>query len=78
MIVPARRLMPIWALALMLPALPGQAQAIRVPMCGGSTRTLTLPVMPQPMSDDHDCCRKACHAASDRRKKSGLHATDCC
>ena len=78
MIVPLRGLAPLWALALLLPAPAVQAKTVRIPMCGGGARTMTLPGDPVPMSDDHDCCRKACHAAADRRKKTSLYDTDCC
>ncbi len=78
MIVPLRGLSPLWALALLLPAPGVQAKVVRIPMCGGGARTLPLPGAPVPVSDDHDCCRKACHAASDRRKKSSLSKIDCC
>ena len=81
MIVPLRSLMPVWLVALVLPPLPAsaQAQVITVAMCTGGTQKITLPAGGSPTGDDspHDCCRKACHAGSDRRKKATLLGRHC-
>lgn len=78
MIVPLRRLAPLWMGALTLPTPVAQAQVVTIAMCGGTSRTITLPMnRPLPTDDSHDCCRKACHAGTDRRKKSDLFSTCC-
>lgn len=81
MIVPLRFLMPVWLVALVLPPLPvsAQAQVITVAMCNGGTQKITLPVGRAPADEgsSHDCCRKACHAGSDRRKKATLLGHHC-
>lgn len=56
-------------LALALPSPDGLARTLTVPLCGGGVRSIEIPVEPAE-SDDHDCCRKACHAG-DRRKRAG-------
>jgi len=59
-----------------LPPLPAQDQSIIVNVCGA--HDVRVPV-PAKGDDDNDCCRKACHAATDRRKKAnGLSDDNCC
>ena len=78
MIPPLRRLIPLWIVALVVPAPMAAARTVTIAMCGGTSRTISLPVnAPQPLDDGHDCCRKACHAGTDRRKKSDL-LSGCC
>lgn len=79
MIIPMRPLAPLWLIALTLPVPAVQAQALTIPMCNGGTQRIDLLLDQGPgRRDDHDCCRKACHAGADRRKKSGLLSDNCC
>ena len=75
-----RAFTPIFALAIMLPAPVAQARVIAALMCNGGTTQITLPTgMEGPMpAEDHDCCRKGCHAGSDRRKKANRLNDSCC
>lgn len=78
MIPPARGLAPLWMAALVLPTPMAQAKVVTIAMCGGGSRTINLPLNgPDPLDDSHDCCRKACHAGTDRRKKSDLDLSCC-
>ena len=80
MILVGRHLAPVFALAIMLPAPMAQARVIVVGMCGGGTSRVVLPQGgngPMP-ADDHECCRKGCHAGSDRLKKNNQSPGDCC
>ena len=75
-----RALIPVFALAIMLPAPMAQARSIEVGMCNGGTQRIVLPNGrggPMP-ADDHECCRKGCHAGSDRRKKGNQLGDDRC
>jgi hypothetical protein len=75
-----RAVTPIFALAIMLPAPMAQARVINAAMCNGGTTQITLPTGtggPMP-ADDHECCRKGCHAGSDRRKKANQLTDSCC
>ncbi|MFM7027072.1 MAG: hypothetical protein ACKOXK_00130 [Chakrabartia sp.] len=79
MILPGRALAPLWVLALLLPAPALPAAVAVIPMCSGGAVRAVLPLdQPKPASSDHDCCRKACHAGSDRRKRHGLLSDTCC
>lgn len=77
-----RALTPVFALAIMLPVPPARARVIEVGMCNGGTTRITLPSGSdggQLPADDHECCRKGCHAGSDRRKKQNqLNDDGCC
>lgn len=75
-----RALTPVFALAIMLPAPMAQARTIEVGMCNGGTERIVLPpgTGGQPPADDHECCRKGCHAGSDRRKKQNQLNDSCC
>lgn len=69
----------IASLALSMPApAAAQARSIMVPNCLGGMDRLDIPADPgQP--DEHGCCNKGCHAASDRRKKNkDSSQDDCC
>lgn len=75
-----RALTPAFALAIMLPAPMAQARTIEVGMCNGGTERIVLPSGsggPLP-ADDHECCRKGCHAGTDRRKKQNQLDDSCC
>jgi hypothetical protein len=64
----------IAGVALSLP-MPGAAAPMMVTTCAGGS--VALPVEgPEPASD-HGCCRKACHAGTDRRKRGALEG-GCC
>jgi hypothetical protein len=73
-----KRNFPAWfvflvALAIGIPAFPAQSEDMIVEMCGGGTQTIAI--APDPAApfrqDKRDACKKACHAASDRRKRLG-------
>lgn len=72
--LPARALAPLWAIALSMPALPAQGRVVEVAMCNGGTQRIVLPANDgsRPADDPHQCCHKACHAGSERRKKAGV------
>lgn len=77
-----RRVNPLMALlsalALSIPApAAAQAQSIMVGDClGGATRIIIPGKAPAP--DPHECCKKGCHAAGDRRKKGQSDLEDGC
>lgn len=54
--------------------------SLEVATCAGGTVRIELPSgqAPAPGGDDHECCRKGCHAGSDRRKKNGTLSDGCC
>ncbi|MBK8629676.1 MAG: hypothetical protein IPN84_05585 [Sphingomonadales bacterium] len=54
--------------------------SLEVATCAGGTVRIDLPSggAPVPGGEDHDCCRKGCHAGSDRRKKNGTLSDSCC
>lgn len=71
---------PVFAFAVMLPAPIAQARVIIVGMCNGRPTQIILPNGnggPMPV-DDHQCCRKGCHAGTDRRKKQNQLNDSCC
>lgn len=54
-----------------------QGRSIKVANCLGGMDRIDLPADPdQPMR--HDCCKKGCHAANDRRKKQQDQDGDGC
>jgi hypothetical protein len=58
------------------PAISGKS--IMVANCGGSApQRIDIPADPGTPSEQ-ECCRKGCHAGSDRRKKMGSAFSDCC
>ncbi|MEK6636579.1 MAG: hypothetical protein AABY88_00700 [Pseudomonadota bacterium] len=76
---------PAWViivivLALVLPAASAYPQTIAMMMCSGEARTIRL--NQDPSEPDHDkgrgCCKKACHAANDRRKRGSSAMLSCC
>jgi hypothetical protein len=71
-----KRDLPAWfvclvAIATAAPAFPAQSKSMIIGVCGGRAQTITL--MPDPSipteQDKRDACKKACHAASGRRKR---------
>jgi hypothetical protein len=77
-----RRVTPGLAmLSAMILAFPGpaaQAKTLNVANCNGGMTRIDLPINPM-QQDEHECCRKGCHAANDRRKKSDRSLlADCC
>jgi hypothetical protein len=69
----------IFALAIMLPPPMAQARVINAPMCNGGTTQITLLRDKGDVpAEDHDCCRKGCHAVSERRKKANQLNDSCC
>lgn len=76
---------PTWVvaftvLALGLPVTLTYPKTITMIMCSGATRTITLDQDPsEPAHDEgRDCCKKACHAANDRRKRGSGVTLSCC
>ncbi len=63
-----------------LPVTPAHSQDWTLQMCQGEAKSITVPVDPaQPVDgNDRDCCRKACHAGSGRRKAAGRAENACC
>lgn len=58
-------------LALVTPAAPVSARAIMVDVCGAPGLRIALPIRPQPQKGDrHECCKKGCHAANERKKRA--------
>ena len=59
------------AFALVVPPVPVVAQSIMVDICGAPGKRMVLPVKsPLPnKGDGHDCCKKGCHAANERKKR---------
>lgn len=55
------------ALALAMPLPQAQAEGLMVATCSGGFVRIDLPG--QSPHDDHGCCRKACHAGLDRKKR---------
>lgn len=79
MILPVRSLGPLWAFALILPTPAAALRVVEIRLCGNGSQSLVLPVGRAPLpADGYGCCRKACHAAQDRRKKSRLLPEGCC
>ena len=63
---------------LVMPPTPAVAKSIMVGVCGAAR--ISVPVKtPLPKENgDHGCCKKACHAASERRKKADGNIDDGC
>lgn len=74
------------ALALILPPIPVAAGAIMVDICGKPGERIALPVKPRVPheGDGHGCCKKGCHAANERKKRTagdvddGIGEDGCC
>jgi hypothetical protein len=78
-----KRLASLWAIVVLaLPPPSAQGKTIRVGLCGGAKTRIAIPVNQSfpGRNDAHDCCKKGCHAANDRRKRLGLATggDDCC
>ncbi len=67
------------ALAQPAPGIAATKRVLLMPLCNGGTAVVELPEQPGQggQGGDHDCCRKACHAASERRKRLN-NIGDCC
>lgn len=73
-------------LALIMPPMPVAARAIIVDICGKPGARMALPVKPRlpQEGDDHGCCKKGCHAANERKKRTsgdvddGIGEDGCC
>lgn len=74
-----RRIGGIFAiLVIAAPAPSAQGRSLLLPTCiSGRLVMIDLPPDPAHRGRD-DCCRKGCHAASDRRKKGGDVRPGCC
>lgn len=59
------------AVIIILPPVPASGRSTMVAVCGTPNLRFYLPIKPNlpTESDGHDCCKKGCHAASDRRKR---------
>lgn len=74
------------ALALIVPPMPVAARAIMVDICGKPGSRMTLPVKPRlpQEGEGHGCCKKGCHAANERKKRTagefddGIGGDGCC
>jgi hypothetical protein len=68
----------ISSLALAAPApVAGQGRMMIVPTCMGGSSRIDIPADPS-MPTGHECCKKGCHAAGDRRKKQQGQNEGCC
>jgi hypothetical protein len=56
---------------------PASGKSIMVSNCGSGMIRIDFPADPARPAD-HECCRKGCHAANDRRKKDGILAASSC
>ena len=65
------------ALTLIVPPVPAMARSIMVDICGAPGVRLVLSFqMPLPQKGEgHSCCKKGCHATSERKKRL-TNATD--
>jgi hypothetical protein len=80
-----KRDFPSWfvfltAIAIVATAFPAQSKSMIVGVCGGRAQSITLmsdPSIPTEQ-DKRDACKKACHAASDRRNRSDGGVFACC
>lgn len=78
--------MKVWtslvaALVLIAPTPPAAAKAIMSPVCGDpSVRILIRVKLPSGGGTQHECCKKGCHAANDRKRRSDGSVQDdgCC
>jgi len=60
----------IAGLALITPPLPVSARSIMVDVCGEQSVRITIPVKTPLPDKGHNCCKKGCHAANERKKRS--------
>lgn len=66
---------------LIAPPVPAAGKSIIVGVCGDGNVRISIPVkVPlQGEGDSHGCCKKGCHAANERKKKSdGTDDDGCC
>ncbi len=71
----------IAALVLMAPTSPAPAKTIMSPVCGDPAARIIIPVkLPSGGGTQHECCKKGCHAANDRKRRSDGSVQDdgCC
>ncbi len=69
----------IGAAALVFPVLPVPAKvtSILLASCGDLPPVaIDIPGKPEEPDDGHGCCKQACHAANERKKKDSAHG--CC
>lgn len=68
-------------LVLTMPAQPEPRKSLMVGVCGDGDIRISIPFKPPLPGEDgnHGCCRKACHAANDRKRKAnGTEEDNCC
>jgi len=66
---------------LIAPPVPASGKSIMVGVCGDSNVRISIPVKaPLPgEGNDHNCCKKGCHAANERKKRAdGTDDDGCC
>ncbi len=66
---------------LVVPPAPATAKSIMVGVCGEGDVRISIQVKaPLPgEGSDHNCCKKGCHAANERKKKAdGTTDDGCC
>ncbi len=72
----------IFSVAILIaPPVPAAGKSIMVSVCGDGNVRISIPVkVPLPgEGDSHGCCKKGCHAANERKKKSdGTDDDGCC
>jgi len=59
----------IASLALISPTVPVSARSIMVDVCGEPSVRITIPVKTPLPAKGHNCCKKGCHAANERKKR---------
>ncbi|MES2781996.1 MAG: hypothetical protein V4657_04315 [Pseudomonadota bacterium] len=62
-------------LALIAPPAPVAAASIMAEVCGEPGVRMAIPVKAPLPGKSHDCCKKGCHAANERKKR-GIGETD--
>lgn len=77
-----KRLAPLLAITiLIMPPAPATAKSIMVGVCGEGDVRIAIPIKAPLRGEggDHGCCKKGCHAASERKKKAdGTSDDGCC
>ena len=61
--------------ALIAPPVPVAAGSIMVDVCGEPGVRIAIPIKAPLPARGHDCCKKGCHAANERKKR-GAGETD--
>jgi hypothetical protein len=59
----------IAGLALMTPPVPVSARSVMVDVCGAPGVRISIPIKAPLPDKGHDCCKKGCHAANERKKR---------